>query len=607
MSGTGEVTATGAVGSALVTATAGGVSGQIVVVSVVPVEGAVLVSDADVVEGPTLLDSEQPLDVGSLYQVTLAVPPPAVGAYLLATGEAQVAGRVTTVNGSVATLELVPLDELFEELSIDQSIDLATAPLLDAAGADPTFAVRRLADGDWHVQGAIGAGLVPQAEFKAGPLTCKSDFNFSQLDVLNFAVTFTPALKVDVVVDAGHKKVVVHGSPKAVATFEPVVKGVLQESVGCDLTVGDIQIPLPGPIGAVVGAVVPFGVGFNIGGTVPLLQAGFHFDAELGADVSFGFDCDPACEGVAELTPHVTGHQRPILPGDLSGLRLEASLFGYLFVGLEAGLRKDSSGRIRLARGQTGLKLGAKLASEETQFQDDAYSSEYALDLVATIGAGTGAQAIFNLMNVELGRAKPPSDTGSTSVTYQAAYHEEYEETGPNYHSSYEEDEVLSGQLSLEVLSRSDSAIVFEVTGGSIQYSYVTSFVEVETNVMGSEPGCTYTERTEVTHDGAGGQVVPAGTPGVYRIDIADNGEYTLQMRPDLFFEVPAQDGFKTTGACGYENIDETTPGSDEVDPSFEITGIVDPGNPGVFSGGYVDGTPEGGTTYTWSLVLPPP
>lgn len=400
VSGAGVVTAPGPVGSAIVSATSGNASAQIAAISVVPVPGTVLVDDSEVLAGPDPVDPSQAFGVGALYTVSLAIAPPPVGSYVLATGEAQVAGRVVAVDGSLVTLETVPFEELFVEIAIDASLDLSTAPLLaeeQVSGVTTT----RLPDGRWQLQGAPADGsLEPQAEFTVGGLTCKSDTTFAQLEILNFGLTFSPSLSFDVVFNSTQKKVVVRGSPTAVATFEPVVKAALQESVSCEYAVPGIRIPIPGPVGLFLGAVVPVGVGFKIEGTVPLANFGYHFDAEVGADLQLGFDCNPGCEGVAALDPHVSGHHRPILPGSLLGLRVESSLFGYVFAGLEAGFLYSREGRVKIAKSQTGIKLGAKLASEDAQHQDASYASEYALDLVANIGAGDDVAKFFDLISV---------------------------------------------------------------------------------------------------------------------------------------------------------------------------------------------------------------
>lgn len=648
----GVVTATGPAGSAIVTAKAGDVTAQVVVVSAVPVGGTLMVDDEDVLAGPTLLEPQEELDVGTLYTVRLAVPPPAVGTHVLATGEVQVAGRVVEVAGDVVTLELVPLGELFDQLTLDESLDLGNSPLID--DPDDGLEVRRLADGSWHVSGAVASALGPQAKFGVGPLKCESDFNFAQLEVLKLDVKLTPSLVLDTVADGPHKGVVLHGSPKADVTFEPVLKGVLHESVSCELTVAKIQVPVPGAVGIFLGAVVPVGVGLKLEGAAPVAQAGYHFDAQLAADLSLGSDCDPGREGVAAMMPHVTGHQRPIVPDDLLALRLEATLSGYLFARVEAGLRQSEKGRIEVANGQVGLRLGAKLASEETQYQDAAYSSSYALDLVASVASGGNVQRFFNLLNVtpaelkleiatplatwpraaevsadveafetgdtvtftveldpasvtfpvvgydvravrvynaisgslvlanevtasagqvsfevpwvatqdgevgddfvafvetellpsprlELGVAEPPSEPGTATLTFTVTFEEHYVESAPDYRERHDEVETLTGQYSLDVVSRDDEAIVFEVISGVLTFSHATESVSEEDGTTGIEP------------------------------------------------------------------VEDSDDDVQEVVPSFHASGSTDESDPNVFSGTLSTGDPGWGTTYTWSLVITPP
>jgi hypothetical protein len=64
--------------------------------------------------------------------------------------------------------------------------------------------------------------------------------------------------------------------------------------------------------------------------------------------------------------------------------------------------------------------------------------------------------------------------------------------------------ETLTGQYSLDVVSRDDEAIVFEVISGVLTFSHATESVSEEDGTTGIEPGCTYTEVVTITHDASG-------------------------------------------------------------------------------------------------------
>lgn len=724
VSGAGGVTAVVAAGSATITASAGTASAQVAAIAAVPAAGTVLVSDADVLTGPTPVDPSQTFGEGALYTVTLNlanVATPDIGAHLLATGAAPVAGRVVDVAGNTVTLEIVPLEELFVELDIDQSLDLSTAPLLEEAGSGLT--VERLPDGSWRAHGAIttGESLTPQAEFEVGNLECESDFNFAELDVLNVDVSFTPALSFDVAFSSTQKKVVLNGRPKVVATLEPVIKAGLQGSVECDLTIANIQIPLPGPIGLFLGVVVPVGVGFELQGSVPLADFGYHFEGEVGAELRMGFDCDPTCEPVTVLDPHVTGSHRPLLPNDLLGLKLESSLFAYLFAGLEAGVRFSPKLRIEVAKGKVGLQLEGKFASEDTQFADTGFAAEYGLDFVATIGAGKDIDAFFDLISVnlaelaftltgniatspkassvsadveafstgdtvtftvtldpasldfpivgynitsmrvynalsgslvlaneetasagqkdfeitwvasqdgevaddfvvfvttkllpelrlELGEASDPGGGGTATLNFSTLFERDFSQELPNWEETLEETRSLTGQYSLNVLSRSANAILFEVVSGNVAYGEDVKEVTVEHGKLGNEANCTYSETTEFTYQASGNLSVPAGTPGTYRVTLLDDDQYYLEFYPDLFMSVPYQETFKVSGGCGVDGIDDSDSGLSHESSGFgSPVATLDPDNPNVLSGHFFDQFEDTTDTVTWTLTITPP
>lgn len=402
------VTANASVGAAQVTASVvgGAVSGSITVVAAVPVPGAVVVGDEQVLSDPEPLDPEAGFDLGVLYAVELAGAPPAVGSILMATGEAPVAGRVHAVDGAVVTIEVVALDELFSELEIDQSIELGNAELLPAGKSD-AFALTRARDGTLIARSREGAvltsdgGLQPQVKFGAGPFQCESDLNFASLSITNVSVNFTPNLALDVVVTDTRTRLVLTGNPTATAVFEPVIKVGLQESVECMLTFATLKIPLPGPLGLVLGAAVPVGVGFELEGNVPLADVGVHVEGQFGATFQGGFDCNPNCTAVTSFTPSVTGKLEPIVPG-LQGLKIEPSLYGYAIAKLEAGVHLTPALRIETVKIRAGLKLDAKLAGEETQRADPGYASEYTLDLVGVISGGKDIQSLANLLKINI-------------------------------------------------------------------------------------------------------------------------------------------------------------------------------------------------------------
>lgn len=407
----GAVTAQADLGSAQVTARAGAVHGTVIVVLAQPVPGATVVSDAQIVGEPVAVDPSAPFDVGMQYVVTLTgANAPTVGSILLGSGEKPVAGRVVQVDGPDVTLELVPIDEVFAGLDIEESFDLAEARFTTPDAVAQAFEIRQAEDGavtmhlrDGHTLSSPGA-LDPQAEFGAGAFRCETQLSAVQIQLLKSDLTFNPGLSFDIVWNDTQRKIVVNGSPRVSLEVTPVVSVAIDGKVTCKLTFREIHVPVPGPLGLFIGAVVPIGAGFEIGGKLPVGQIGMQFKSEVGANVQMGFDCNPNCVPVQSLTPILDGNAKPVLPATLTGVKVEASAYAFLFADLEGGARFSSTLRVEAIESAAGLKFDAKLATEETQADDAGYASEYELSFEASVAAGSGFQRFLNLVRVTVAR-----------------------------------------------------------------------------------------------------------------------------------------------------------------------------------------------------------
>ena len=123
----GRLTSQVPAGSAQITAQAGGVaSAPLLAYVATPASGVVLVDDASIVGQPVETDPTATPSLANTYQVTLSgIAPPAVGTLLLGRGDKSLAGKVTAVTTTgaqtVATLQLVPLPELFADLEIEET------------------------------------------------------------------------------------------------------------------------------------------------------------------------------------------------------------------------------------------------------------------------------------------------------------------------------------------------------------------------------------------------------------------------------------------------------------------------------------------------------
>ena len=406
--GAGRVTALVPVGSAVITATAGTASGEVMVLAAVPAPGAVVVSDANVAGPLVAVDPAASFGVGFRYDVTLTgVQAPAVGELVMANGEQQVGGRVVAANGDTVTVEVVPLDELFAALEMSAKLDLRRAQFRIPSAVDEAFVVEQRADGSFSLTSRVGQGSAPlqqqsPLEFGVGRFKCEASFGAIQITLVAPQVTFNPALALDLRWDENVQKLVVSGTPTLEVEVTPELAATLSGELTCKLAVYEIYLPFPGPIGAVLGAMLPFGPGFTIQGELPIGGIGAKYSANASAEMRFGFECAPDCSTVAELDATVTGKIEPIWPTALSGVKVEAELSVFMFTDLKAGLRVDPEWQAEIATSQTGLVFSANVASEETQVADTGYKSEYDLKVSASAGSGVTFDRFLDLVSVDV-------------------------------------------------------------------------------------------------------------------------------------------------------------------------------------------------------------
>lgn len=407
----GLVEAKNSVGSAVITAKVGGAEGSVIVVAAQLVDGAVVVADENIVGEPQPVDPAAEFGVGFQYSVTLSgVTEPTVGVILVSNGSKQVVGKVMAVDSGVVTLEVVPIDEVFSQLDIAASIDVSEAPFTTPQAVEAAFETDQLPNGAIRLRQRPGVTLTsstelaPQAEFGAGAFRCNTELNAVQINLAQATVTLTPNLTYDIVWNDDQQKIVLGGSPKVTLDISPVLSASIDGKVTCKLELRVIQIPVPGPLGLLIAAVIPIGAGFELSGKVPIQQVGAKLTGDVGATVELGFDCDPDCGPVQSATSRVDGTATPILPASLTGLKVEASAYAFLFADLEGGARFSSVLRLEAIESAAGLKLEAKLASEETQAADDTYASEYEALFEASISAGSGFERFLELIKVTVAK-----------------------------------------------------------------------------------------------------------------------------------------------------------------------------------------------------------
>ncbi|MEW5742212.1 MAG: hypothetical protein AB1938_25070 [Myxococcota bacterium] len=411
-------------GLARVTVTLGTLRARTTVLVARPVPGAVLVSDEQVEGTIRPLDPAASLDVGLRYEVTLRGVSVQPGNLVIGTGVLPLGGRVVAVNGDAVTLEVVALDELFPDFEFEETITLADEPFELNPEIESVFDVTRQPGGALSL--AMKPGVILErrgkrtrngkTEFSVGPVKCVAEVSAFQLSFSKLEFLVDPGLTVERTWSEAHKRVVLTSNATASVTVKPSLQSQLEGKLTCELELARRHLPLPGPIGLVLGFAVPFGVGFELEAKVPLnAGASVEFKKEVKVRARGGFDCAASCEKVAEftdtsppatVTPRVAAWE---LPKDL-----KAEVSGYVFgyAKLEFGASQvvaSAAGAVGWRRLDAellvlkmGLKLEGKFADGVAQATDPMFANEYRLLFEAGLEPGAAVEAFIHFVKITL-------------------------------------------------------------------------------------------------------------------------------------------------------------------------------------------------------------
>jgi hypothetical protein len=483
------------VGSAQIVATATGVSSAPVVTLVAqPVDGALLVPDSQVVGHPTPVDADAEYGLGWTYRVTLAGGVPAsVGDVIVGTGEIALGGRAvaveTAASGALVTLELVPLEELFERLRIDETIALGGGELELTAASAAHFDATRLQDGSWQFVSkpgaspdalAAGDALAERLDTPLGPLTCESEASAMPALAGTLAFVLNPHLAVIQRYDedaGGLQELRLTGSVETEVTFEPKFALAFSGKVACTITLGTLRAPLPGPVGLFLGVHVPMGVGFELEGSTSVAHVGVKMKSTTETTVNYTIYCEAACVDDA-FTADATGTFEPSLPDPTEQFRVELRAFAFGFANLEIGAHVGKDASLELLKVQAGLAQVLDLAPRSVQVNDTDYHSGYRLVILGTASPG---KAINRALKMLVGPAAPKL---AISVEVPLA-------RSPTGTFTITPDTVLAGNA-LEV----GGSAAFTVTLDPVSYlgAYVVEGVDIvwlkDGELVNGRPGC---------------------------------------------------------------------------------------------------------------------
>lgn len=410
----GTITANVEVGSAQITAAIGDVESEpMLVVVAPPVDNAVLIDDAQVLEGPTPVDPERPLIVGSRLRLTLGNVAVAPGQILLARDDQPIAGKVVAVDGGEVELELVPMGQLFEQLSIDTTHHLQAT--VESPAAKPRVAEPGI--------------------FKLGPLECRDSPTLS-------AITGDVSLKNDldlVLVEttrltAGGGVSQLIGMTGSVVTtgtaslkFAPAV-GL---ATSCRVRLTEFPLPITGAVSVIAGFQLAVGLRGDLTATLQATTLEATAELKLTAQVTAGFNYNGvAFEPVLEHSATSDGS----LKLDVGDPASSGSLLTTIALGptltLEAGLHLPLVGtkKLSLLEAFFGLRLESSISNTLTQLTSPTLASKYEAKLAANLAAGSDVRAALEFvgglitinppsLKAELKLARSPTGTLEASHT----------------------------------------------------------------------------------------------------------------------------------------------------------------------------------------------
>ena len=388
-----------AIGSAQIVASAGGVRSAPTLVFVAePQAGALLVTDAQVVTvGPPRLGPSGVPGVGTEFEVTLlgvAAAPP-IGAVVLATETAPVAGKVVASRQSgaelVITLAIAPLYQLFRDYNTNITLDLSAFPL-DALPAPSLRFGRSAPSTVWNAsRGNRGHGVTaaPAAIFPAPLPAFKCEASIKP-KLLGTPISLSLENNLTLILDdrPGYSKHALEGSAALVGSAGLKLKAGFEGSGKCEAQV-QIRLPVFGWFSIIVMPAVRFGLGAELEGKVKLVQGELGVEGKVGFSPSLGWECGgatPACRGLDDLKPLNEFKTKSNFPAE-HGMQADVSAQFYILAGLDVAIGGGLfNGGVLEAR--VGPKQSFDLAFEEDQAARTDYAAKYDLKIEGVVEPG---------------------------------------------------------------------------------------------------------------------------------------------------------------------------------------------------------------------------
>lgn len=462
-------------GSAVITASADGIESNPLTAVVTTLQSGVqAINDASIIEGPEAApNAPDTYGVGYPFTVILdkSITVPQVGDLLAANGDTPFAGRVTAVSQDtqgnyLLTLEIVAVNEIFADFNMDEEIKLANAPLTINPQLEEYFVVDQKTNGEVVLtprQESLRTYAVPEsATGKAAkplgtvanpyyPYKCSyspssvGDLLPIKIDLGNQTTTIKQDLSLPLIISPtrGVEKAALRGEISLSRKFKFAVTAAFEAKISCMMEVYQIDIPLPGALGFLVGVQVPIGIGGELSAKIKVADVGVEPEVVVKATAEAGYYNPPACDTTPEPDPGpsdgppvtdrpaartaskdgvcgfdisfdldpdlklnldrpTTGTSLATLANDVT-LEPKAMVFGYAILGF--GNKYFSVFSTEFLELRVGPYLSANLATANGQIVNDGYKSSYGLGGEGVLKPGSTVAAAMKLLGGTLNAA----------------------------------------------------------------------------------------------------------------------------------------------------------------------------------------------------------
>lgn len=406
VSADGELTVTGPLGSAMVTATAGGVASfPTTVVVAEPVSGAILLHDDQVVTPPAdVAGTADPV-----RQLVVLTGPDDLepSDVIIGAQEVGIGGVVESVTPVQDGYEVVyaplPPQDLFAKLLVDLDVDLAAAPVVPVGDLAGAVAVRPAGRGISEADAVSPTPVDLEIECQGGStLATVSGLNTTLENALRYHVHVSEGI-----VDPVPTEFYVDGKITQKVTGGLSVKAGFTGTYTCTAKLFSIDVPIGGALSLLATPSVPIGVVLSAQGSLTLAGITLNVEDTDGLELDAGFEYDEVT-GVKLHDEFKPIHEGPKLVLDLvtpTGFRV--GLQG--FFGLASGIDLEVVGLdpISIVQAQAGIQQSFDLAGPEAQAESSAYASAYDLSLVANVGIGTDLMELVEWLKLKAAAVQP--------------------------------------------------------------------------------------------------------------------------------------------------------------------------------------------------------